>query len=469
MPQPLARMLRRPWLIVLAVALLCTGIGAIGFYLVALPSHLRFAVSSVNTDDQKFVQALTQQFSREHTSTRLRAIVKDGGTREVAAALDAGEADFAIVRRDVAMPQQAQAVAILRRNIAVFVVPARRDGRSDAPAIKKVPDLVGKRIGIVGSTQANIDLFKVVLQQYHIAPEKAVMEPVAAGEARDQIRIVRLAPTGNVSAAIRDSKVDAVLVVAPVSSPLIAEAVAAMTRSKEPPSFLPVGANEAIAERNRVYEATEIKAGAFGGSPPQPPEEVDAVAVNHYILARKTLDEGIVAEFSRVLFANRQALTAESTSGAKIEAPKTDKDAPVPVHPGTSALIDGTVKTFFERYGDWIYLGIMIVSFFGSGLAGVTSYSSSNARNRRMAALERLLELTKAARTAETTRELDGLLAEVDDILGEMVREAKDDVLDEAALMAFSVSLDQARDAIADRRSILSGQPARRRAAVASA
>jgi hypothetical protein len=109
------------------------------------------------------------------------------------------------------------------------------------------------------------------------------------------------------------------------------------------------------------------------------------------------------------------------------------------------------------------------VSFFGSGLAGVTSYSSSNARNRRMAALERLLELTKAARTAETTRELDGLLAEVDDILGEMVREAKDDVLDEAALMAFSVSLDQARDAIADRRSILSGQPARRRAAVASA
>ena len=30
-----------------------------------------------------------------------------------------------------------------------------------------------------------------------------------------------------------------------------------------------------------------------------------------------------------------------------------------PVHPGTIAYSEGETKTFFERYGDWMYIGIM--------------------------------------------------------------------------------------------------------------
>ena len=79
--------------------------------------------------------------------------------------------------------------------------------------------------------------------------------------------------------------------VGPVGSPITADAIVAATRGKEPPTFLAIGAAEAIAERNPIYESTEIKAGAFGGSPPRPEESVDTIGVNHYIVARKTLAE----------------------------------------------------------------------------------------------------------------------------------------------------------------------------------
>ena len=197
------------------------------------------------------------------------------------------------------------------------------------------------------------------------------------------------------------------------------------TRGKEPPTFLEIGASEAIAERNPVYEATEIKAGAFGGSPPQPEETIETIGVNHYLVARKKLSEDVVADFTKHLFAIRQTLASEVPSSAKIETPDTSKDGPVPVHPGAAAYIDGELKTFFDRYNDLLYWGLMIVSFFGSALAGLASYTKSDDRMRRMKALEQLLDIIASARNAETIQALDELQAETDKIHGDMVREVE--------------------------------------------
>ena len=48
----------------------------------------------------------------------------DGGTRAAAAAIDKGEADLAVIRRDTGMPKEGQVVAILRKNVVVFIVPS---------------------------------------------------------------------------------------------------------------------------------------------------------------------------------------------------------------------------------------------------------------------------------------------------------------------------------------------------------
>jgi hypothetical protein len=110
-----------------------------------------------------------------------------------------------------------------------------------------------------------------------------------------------------------------------------------------------------------------------------------------------------------------------------------------------------------------------VFSFFGSALAGLASYNKSDDRLRRMKSLDKLLDLIAAARTAETLQQLDELQAESDKVHGAMVRQVEDNSLDEAGLMAYQVSLEQTRSAIADRRAVLMSNPPRPRAAVASA
>jgi hypothetical protein len=111
----------------------------------------------------------------------------------------------------------------------------------------------------------------------------------------------------------------------------------------------------------------------------------------------------------------------------------------------------------------------MMVSLLGSALAGLLSYNKSDDRIRRMKSVDQLLDLISSARKAETIQALDELQSETDKIHGDMVREVENNNLDETALMAFQVSFEQARVAIADRRVVLMSNPPRPRTAVASA
>jgi hypothetical protein len=143
----------------------------------------------------------------------------------------------------------------------------------------------------------------------------------------------------------------------------------------------------------------------------------------------------------------------------KIEAPSTDKDATVPVHPGAAAFIDGNQKTFFDRYNDLLYWGMILLSFCGSATAGIAGYLRAGKRAQRSNLLERLVELMQAARLAQTSAELDALQAEADEIVAATIREVENHAVEERALTAFTLALDQARLAIADRRNQLLKTP----------
>ena len=143
---------------------------------------------------------------------------------------------------------------------------------------------------------------------------------------------------------------------------------------------------------------------------------------------------------------------------AKIETPDTDKDAAIPVHPGAAAFIDDEQKTFFDKYSDFIYLGIMVFSGFGSGAAWLASYSRADDRIRKLRALETLLDIAATARLAETHEQLDKLRCDVDELVRRTVRQVERNDLDESAMVAFSVVLNQAQSAISERRLVLTTQ-----------
>jgi TRAP-type uncharacterized transport system substrate-binding protein len=480
-PRGLARRVRimagHTWLMITAAILLCGGAGTVAYLLANQPTELTIAVGPPNSEDTRVVQLIAAQLARDQSNIRLQTSVVSGGPTEAAKALEDGRADLAVIRRDSGTPKNGQAIAILRKNVVVFVVPSAAKaakGAKPAPAkgkpIEKIEQMPGRRLGVVGRSPRNIDLLKVVLRQYNIDADKIVMlssSDIAKPNEAGKIGVVQFDPN-NVASAIRDNNADVFMSVGPVGSPITAAVIAAATRGKEPPKFLAIDAAEAIAAREPVYEAEEIKAGAFGGSPPQPDEDIATIEVTHYIVARKSLSDQVAADFTKHLFAMRSSLAAELPSAAKIEKPDTDKDAAVPSHPGAAAYIDGELKTFFDRYSDLLYWGLMLVSLFGSGLAGLLSYSKADERVQKLHRLERLLEIAKTARKAESVQELDSLQDDIDAIQAEMIRQVEVSALDETALLAYTVSTERAQFAISDRRTLLAGLLGRPLAAVAS-
>jgi TRAP transporter TAXI family solute receptor len=431
--------------VTLAGILALVGAVAGAYYFAMRPVTLRIAVGPANSDDVKVVQTLSQAFVPARGQIRLRPMQTDGAKASAQALAD-GKADLAIIRGDLDVPKNAQAVATLRKNVAVLWVPpaTKVKGKKAAPKITKIVQLSGRRIGVVGRTEANVNLLKVILQQYGVDPTKVEVVQFPANEAAE---------------AIRNQKADAYLAAGPVNSKITADAIAASTRDRGVPTFLAIDSAEAIAQNHPVYEASEIPAGVFGGSPARPEEEVKTISFTHHIVARKGLAESTVATFTRQLFAIRQALKTDFPLAAQIETPDTDKDAVIPVHPGAAAYIDGEEKTFFDRYGDFIWWGLMALSAMGSAGAWFAGYLKKDERSNNSTLRERLLDMTAAARRSDSTEELDQMQMEADDILRDTLRCFEHGAIEQGSLTAFNIALDQFHNAVADRKAVLMSMP----------
>jgi TRAP transporter TAXI family solute receptor len=426
-------------LIVLAGILAIIGALAAGYYFAVRPVTLRIAVGPANSDDLKVVHALSQAFLTAHSQIRLRPVQTDGATASAQMIADS-KADLAIVRGDLSVPKNAQAVATLRKNVAVLWVPAPMKGKKATARITKISQLAGRRIGVVGRTPANIDLLKVILAQYGIDPGKVDVVQFPITEAVD---------------AIRNQKADAYLAAGPVNSKITSEAVAASTHDGKAPKFLAIDSAEAIAQNHPMYEASEIPAGAFGGSPDRPEDEVKTISFSHHIVARKDLSDTTVAAFTRQLFAIRQNVMSEFPLAAKIETPDTDKDAFIPVHPGAAAFVDGEEKTFLDRYSDIIWWSLMALSAMGSIGAWFAGHLKKDERSSTSTLRERLLDMIVTVRRSDSPEELDRLQAEADDILRDTLRCFEQGTITEGALTSFNIALGQLHQAVADRRALL--------------
>jgi TRAP transporter TAXI family solute receptor len=436
---------RKMMFVTLAGILAVVGALAGGYYFAMRPVTLRIAVGPANSDDIKVVQTLTQSFIQTHSHVRLRPMQTEGAAASAQALAD-GKADLAIVRGDLDVPKNAQAVATLRKNVAVLWVPpaARIKGKKAGPKITKITQLAGHRIGVVGRTQANVNLLKVILQRYGVDPNKVEIVQFPAAEAAD---------------AIRNQKADAYLAAGPVNSKFTADAIMASTRDGGTPTFLAIDLAEAIAQNHPAYEASEIPAGAFGGSPGKPEDEVKTISFAHHIVARKGLSESTVAAFTRQLFAIRQTLLSEFPLAAKIETPDTDKDAAIPVHPGAAAYVDGEEKTFLDRYSDFIWWGLMGLSAMGSAGAWFAGYLKKDERGNNSSLRDRLLDMLAAARRSDSAEELDQMQAEADDILRDTLHCFEHGAIEEGALAAFNIALEQFHHAVADRKTLLLSMP----------
>jgi TRAP transporter TAXI family solute receptor len=440
---PHSRKRRSSPFLALAAGLLLLAAVIGGAFIILRPTTLRIAVGPAGSGDQQLIQALAQHFAQEGSTVRLSVLTTAGAVESIAA-LSSGKVDLAVARTDEDMPQGTESVAILHKNVVVLWAPtgpARKTARKDSKSkIKALSDLPGHRLGIVGRTDVNIKLLRVILTESGVAPDKVEIKQFNADRINEMVR---------------DSTIDAFMTVGPLDSKITADAIIATARDRGEPTFLPVDVSEAIASRHPLYESEEIPGSAFTSSPARPDDTVETVSVNHLIVAPKSLSESTVSALTRQLFAAKPLLARDIPGAAKIAKPDTDKDAALPAHPGAAAYIDGTERTFMDKYSDYIWGAVLLFSVLGSATAGVRHYLKRDERRLNTFHREKLVAAIAQARKIETLEELDALQQEADDILRETLDCFDDGAIEESDLAAYSLVLSQFHHAVADRRAAL--------------
>src|SRR6266403_1774909 len=417
-------------LLVLAAGIFLFGVAAGTLYLALRPVTLRIAVGPPGSDDQKLVQALAQTFARDRSPVRLAPITTEG-TTEAIALFAASKADLAVARGDLNLPANAESVAVVRKNVAVLWAPSglppKGSKKKPAPKIKGIDDLAGHRVGVIGRTQANVTLLRVILTESGVNPDKVAVTQFAANQ---------------IAEMARDPTIEAYMAVGPLDSKITKDAIAATAATRGEPKFLPIDVSEAIAQKHPLYESEEIPGSIFNSKPAWPDDKIDTVSVDHLIVARKALSETTVAALARQLFTVRHEVTKQAPGAAHIKKPDTDKDAELPVHRGAAAYIDSNERTFLDRYGDYFWFALLLLSGLGSAGAWLRHYLNRDEREENTSHRNRILAMVSRVRTADSNEELLAMQREVDAIIAETLECYDDGAIEEEELAAFGLVLE---------------------------
>lgn len=423
----------RRFFAVLASLLLAAGLVALGVWIWSQPRTLKLAVGPLGSDDARMAAAFVQGLSREKKPIRLRLVLTEGSA-ESAKKIDDGEVDLAIVRPDIALPAKADTALITRRAYPFFI------GSKELTA-DRVSGLRGKRIGVVRAPAGNLDLLRLVLSQYEVLPEEVTIVPLAPDE---------------ILPAVREGRIDVFFAINAITARVAGDIPSRLRMAfGGDPTIIPIREADALAARNRAIESGEIVRGALGGDPPRPAENLPTISITSRLMAAQSLDDNKVGELVSAILSLRVTLATELPAIQGLETPATDKDAPLAVHSGAAAFIDGEQETFFERYGDWFYLGVMALSLLGSGAAGLLGYESSARRKRAMAGLGHLVALLGAMRTAGDEAELAAMERQADAILAEVLESYSRGDIDAGGVGAYRLAMDQLGRAASERRNAL--------------
>ncbi|CCD93246.1 conserved hypothetical protein; putative TRAP-type uncharacterized transport system, periplasmic component [Bradyrhizobium sp. ORS 375] len=436
---------QRRLLIVLALGFLAFGAAAAALFYVLQPETLRIAVGPAGSDDHKLVQAMADAFAEESRTVRL-APITTGGAAESLALLAADKTDLAVGRGDLGMPADAQTLAVLRKNYVVLWSPSGRRGSEPKKKangkIGEIAQLAGHKVGIIGRTGANVAVLQSILEGSGVPPDKVATAQFGTDE------IDKLA---------QDPTLDAYLAVGPLDSKITVDAIAATSRARGAPTFLPIDASEAIALKHPRYEAEEIPASVFSAKPAWPEDKVDTISVNHLILAKKELSEAKAAAFFRQLFAVRDTIMQGLSGAAHIAKPDTEKETEPSVHRGAAAVINGTERTFLDKYSDYFWFALLVLSGIGSAAEWLRRYLNRDDLDDDNSSRNRILAAVSEVRNAGSESDLLTRQREVDAIIAETLKDYDDGAIEQEDLTAFGLVLELFNHAVAERRATLQG------------
>lgn len=399
------------------------------------PTVLRVAAGPVGSSDVRVIVGYVQALQRERADIRLRLVLSESPA-DAAAKLEAGQADLAVVRSDIGIPAKASTVAIMRREAAFFLT---RPGSG----LTQIAGLKGRTIGLVRSSAANQRILSQILAQYDLGLQDVTHVSGTPDEMRQ---------------SVQDGRFDALFFVTPLAERLVRTALQTFPRVEgQSPGLLAVVEAEALLADNPALDTVEIVRGTFGANPVLPDSTLTTLAVTHRLVARNTLSEPIVSELTRLLVTLRPQIVREVPAANQFDLPSTeDRAARLPNHPGAVAYIDGETKTFFERYGDYLYLGIMGFSLLGSALAALFSVLARrpDAPQPDMLMTDLVREMDRV-RQADTPEALDMIEDETEELIARLLQASTGRGGDNGQVAAVALLVSEFRHSLTRRRHCL--------------
>ena len=403
------------------------GFGAYRY--VTRPARFAVAVGNHGSNEQVLIDAFAAALRDIKSSITIEPVFY-GDMAQAAEAFQQGRVPFAVVRPDLVLPNNGLTVAILREEALIIASPASRK-------IADVAGLKGKRLALVDMNAGDQSLLLRVLSSYDLTDK--------------EIRFSKMTAAQTPALA---KQVDAIaFVAAPVSSEA-GQLIRNYARAAGGEiNIIPIDEAEALSLRFPVFTEMKIPAGAFGGRPKKPAEELTTIGVSYRLMASTRTDRGPVSEVTANLFRLRSRISAATATINLLKPPDTESatSAALPVHPGAVDYLNREQLTFMDRWGDWLWLGL----FAGGALTSVFAWISQLfARKKREAVdevLERLSSLLARARKSETQEELADLTLQLDDVVRQAIRFTRRGLTNMSVMSALMMAIDSTRSAIGDR------------------
>lgn len=423
----------RPLLLLTAGVLTILAAIVAAVYFWSPQANLRVTTGPRGSTAYRFITAFAAVIEANHPRIHIK-LVEVADLAASAKAIEDHATDLGIVRSDGDIPTNGETIAILRRDVVAFIVPAKS-------SIDKIPALAGKTIGIPqGPLQTyNERTLDSILSYYNIPPSSVKRT---------------FLPLTEIGAALREKRAAAVLAVGPMGPGEVVDVVGAIKLAgKGVPSILGVDEADAINKRFPGLESIDVPAGAFRGRPAVPGDTVTTLAITYRFVAPDTMLDAVAGAIARSIFKTKAQLVAKTPLASQIEAPDPDDKNPVlPVHPGVASYLNSGEQSFFDEFQKYFYLGGMALSLAGSAIALLVGRLNRKKSESDLRQIDRLIELADKALTAQTSSELTALDEELNKIIAWFVKGQASGTADSTA---FSVAIAHAQHAIEKQRAAL--------------
>ena len=417
--------------LILGFLAIACGAGIYAYRYSKQPTTLTVAAGSLDGDAPKLMEAIAGRLAATNAPVRLK-VVDELTAANATASFAAGKTDLAVVRPDVGDLSSARTLMIVARAVVLIIgLPGSN--------VTSMDTLKGKTVGVIGGAM-NHTVVQVLTREYDLERARTRFRDILPAE---------------VPQAVQAKQVQALLLVVPISENYIGRIRDLLRATKGKVALVPIDSAGAIANIQRAYESYELPKGTIRGSPAVPDEDLTTLRLPLYLVANKKVSDDVAGALVKAVFDARRELSKDHPLLAQIAEPDKDKDAFIPIHRGASQYFEDEQKSFFDKYGDQLFYGSMLLGMLTSMLAGVWRYMLKSDPEPQERPLSRLFALMDRVRDARDETELAQAEQEIDEILKLQLQQCAPGEIDAGEAAAVSLATHRLEHLVSQRRAAL--------------